>query len=152
MPSNFYNDVIQQSPYFNNPARINDSMLLEPVTRQAVYNILRDAYQQGNPLILFETYRSRERQALLFAEGKSQLRDVGAHHYGLAADLVRAVDGMPSWEGDYTFLAELAQKYGERIELGRHRRRSRALCRRDARAARNHPRSRAAVRGRVVPR
>jgi hypothetical protein len=87
-------------------------MLLEPVTRQAVYNILRDAYQQGNPLILFETYRSRERQALLFAEGKSQLRDVGAHHYGLAADLVRAVDGMPSWEGDYTFLAELAQKYG----------------------------------------
>ena len=34
------------------------------------------------------------------------------HHYGLAADLVREVNGEPSWKGDFSFLGKLAAQEG----------------------------------------
>ena len=62
--------------------------------------------------MVFETYRSQPRQASLFAQGATQLKTVGVHHYGLACDLVKNVDGEPSWKGDFTFLGVLAKKHG----------------------------------------
>lgn len=110
--STFYNDFIERSPYFNSLARINDINLLEPATRDAVIQIMRDAEQGGQILTVWETYRSRERQQYLFQKGVTQLPDVGVHHYGLAADLVRMVNDQPTWQGDYGFLRDLAGKYG----------------------------------------
>lgn len=109
---NFYNEVIRNDPRFCSTAAIADPMLLEPVTRQAVAAIIADAKAGGIDLMIFETYRSQERQGRLFDQGATQLQNVGVHHYGLAGDLVKVVRGEPSWDGDFGFLGRLAKKHG----------------------------------------
>jgi hypothetical protein len=109
---NFYTSVIQADPRFNSVARIADPTLLEPVTRAAVQNIIAGAGQQGINLMVFETFRSQQRQLALFAQKATQLQQVGVHHYGLACDLVCLVGGEPSWKPDYSFLGALAAQYG----------------------------------------
>lgn len=109
---NFYLDVIRDDSRFLSTHRISDLKLLEPVTRDSVLGIIADAEKMGVPLLAFETYRSQSRQGLLFDQGASKLRNVGVHHYGLAADLVRVIGGDPSWKGDWKFLGDLARKHG----------------------------------------
>jgi hypothetical protein len=99
----FYTDVISRDARFSSLARINDSAMLEPVTRQLVEGVLSAARQMGIQVMLYETYRSRERQQELFNQGATRLRTVGVHHYGLACDIVRVVSGEPSWKGDFSF-------------------------------------------------
>jgi hypothetical protein len=110
--SNFYQDVIQKDLRFNSANRVNDLALLEPVTRAAVTALLADAEAAGTPLLVFETFRSNARQQLLFTQGATKLRQVGVHHYGLAVDLVKNINGEPSWKGDFSFLRALAIKNG----------------------------------------
>jgi hypothetical protein len=86
--------------------------LLEPVTRAAVQAIISDADEMGIPMMAFETYRSQELQQIYFRRGVTKLQNVGVHHYGLACDIVKVVDGEPSWDGSFDFLGELAQKHG----------------------------------------
>lgn len=109
---NFFTDVICPDPRFNSVDRISDPLLLEPVTRQAVQNIIRASAAQGITLIAFETYRSQNRQAALFAQGATKLQHVGVHHYGLACDLVVLVGGETSWKPSYAFLGPLAAAEG----------------------------------------
>ena len=77
---------------------MNDLDLLEPVTRSLVQQAVQEAATLGISLMVFETYRSQDRQLDLFDQGKSQLHTVGVHHDGLACDLVRDVCGQPSWK------------------------------------------------------
>lgn len=107
--SNFYLDVIKFHPLFASSSRVSTPAMLEPKTRAAVEEIIASS---SIPLMLFETYRSTQRQLTLFNLGKTKLKTVGVHHYGLAADIVKSVNGQPSWEGDFLFLAELADKVG----------------------------------------
>jgi hypothetical protein len=109
---NFYTDVIETSASFNSPNRVSDPMLLEPVTRQLVQQIISSAQQMGISVMIFETYRSQARQQQLFNQGATQLRTVGVHGYGLACDIVKDVGGEPSWKGDFSFLGELAHASG----------------------------------------
>ncbi len=111
MAGNFFTDVIQKDARFGSVARVDDMSLLEPVTRAAVAAIVKDAGDLGIPLKVFETYRSQTRQQDLFNHGASKLAKVGVHHYGLACDLVKVVNGEPSWKGDFTFLGKLARKH-----------------------------------------
>lgn len=104
----FYADVIQKDPRFTSTKRISDLALLEPITRAAVETIISQAAKLGITIEPFETFRSEARQQLLFQQKATKLRQVGVHHYGLACDLVKIVDGEPSWKGDYTFLRNLA--------------------------------------------
>ena len=97
---------------FHSPERIADPGLLYPPFRRKVEAILRGAKAQGQDYVLFETYRSQERQVELFRQGVTQLRTVGVHHFGLAADLVRRVDGRLTWSADYRLLGELADEEG----------------------------------------
>lgn len=112
MPDSFYTTVIMEDQRFSSPQRCADPMLLEPTMRAAVQSIMADATAMGNPLILFETFRSSARQECLYQAGATQLEKVGVHGYGLAADLVRDIGGEPSWKGDFSFLGPLAHKYG----------------------------------------
>ena len=73
--------------------------------------IIADAADEGIKLVAFETYRSQARQTKLFAQGATQLKTVGVHHYGLACDLVKDIAGSPSWKGDFKFVGKLAKKY-----------------------------------------
>ncbi len=108
----FYTDVISADLRFRSSNRIADSSLLEPVTRQLVESLIASSHQMGIEMMIYETYRSQDRQLALFENGASKLRAVGVHHYGLACDIVRAVSGEPSWKGDFSFLGQLAHSCG----------------------------------------
>jgi D-alanyl-D-alanine carboxypeptidase len=109
---NFFSDVIMQDPRFNSTKRVADLALLEPITRAAVLAIIADAKADGHNLMVFETYRSQDRQEQLYDQGVTQLQTVGVHHYGLACDIVKVVNGEPNWDGDFSFLGEYAKKHG----------------------------------------
>lgn len=108
----FYTEVISKDPRFASTERISDASLLEPNTRQLVENLISAARNTGIEVMIYETYRSANRQQLLFNNGATKLRTVGVHHYGLACDIVRVVAGEPSWKGDFTFLGQLALSCG----------------------------------------
>src|SRR5262249_41538532 len=110
--SNFYLDVISPDPRFESLKRIDDPSLIEPITRAAVQAIIDDARALGTELMIFETYRSQQRQEALFNQGASKLKTVGVHHFGLACDLVKVAAGEPSWKGDFSFLGTLAREHG----------------------------------------
>jgi hypothetical protein len=109
---NFYTDIITKDRRFNSTEPISDLALLEPVTRGKVQQIIANAAVQGVKLMVYETYRSQERQQLLFQQKATQLQTVGVHHYGLACDLVKDIDGHPSWKGDFKFIQKLAKNNG----------------------------------------
>jgi len=108
----FYDEVIQADPRFHTLDCVRDMNLLEPVTRAAVEAIMADAAARGITLEVTETYRSQERQRHLYASGATQLQTAGVHHYGLAADFCKIIDGKPSWAGDWQFLCQLAEAHG----------------------------------------
>ena len=110
--ASFYIDVISKDARFSSLTRVADPSLLAPVTRQLVEQLLSDSLRIGIEVMLYESYRSRERQLALYNSGASKLRAVGVHHYGLACDVVRAVGGEPCWKGDFTFLGQLARRCG----------------------------------------
>lgn len=109
---NFYTDLISRDTRFDSVTRVADLSLLEPTTRALVENIVAAAQQMGIDLMVYETYRSQARQEALFNQGASKLRTVGVHHYGLACDIVRSINGEPSWKGDFSFLGQLAHSSG----------------------------------------
>jgi hypothetical protein len=109
---NFFEDVIKVDPRFHSTQAVSDPALLEPNTRAAVAAIIADAAANGMPLMIFETYRSQARQAMLFSQHVTQLRNVGVHHYGLACDLVKSVNGEPNWKGDFSLVGQLARAHG----------------------------------------
>jgi hypothetical protein len=109
---NFFTDVISHDPRLSLPTRVADPLLLEPVTRRLVQQIIDAARQMGIEVMVYETFRSQSRQQDLFNNGATKLRQVGVHHYGLACDIVRTVAGEPSWKGDFTFLGQLAHSSG----------------------------------------
>lgn len=108
----FYTDVITKNPFFRRPDRVSTTSLLEYGTLERVQAILQEAERRGERFMVYETYRSKERQALLYERGASKLREVGVHHYGLACDLVKDVGGEPSWKGSFALLGELAKEHG----------------------------------------
>lgn len=109
--SNFYADVIQNDSRFRSVSRIDDLQLLHPTFRRKVQAILDDAAGHGRPMVVIETYRSQTRQEQLFQQGATQLRHVGLHHYGLAADFAYLVGGEPSWKPSFDFLGHLAKSH-----------------------------------------
>ena len=109
--SSFYTDVIQKDPRFHSINRVQDLALLEPITRVAILSIISDAKADGIDLMIFETYRSQELQGLYYRKGVTKLQRVGVHHYGLACDIVKVVNGQPSWDGDFSFLQTYAERY-----------------------------------------
>lgn len=112
MRSNFYTEVIVKDARFGSPSCISDVDLLEPVTRRKVQSIVDEARKDGLELMVFETYRSEARQRELFNKGYSKLRQVGVHHFGLACDIVRVVNGKPSCDGDFSVVGKLARSEG----------------------------------------
>lgn len=113
MISSFYTDVIQKDRRFRSTARVDDLTLLEPFTMARVMAILAAAQARGVRLRVHETFRSRARQQELYDRGTTKLRNVGVHHYGLAADIVLTTPkGGPTWAGDFTVVGELAHEFG----------------------------------------
>lgn len=109
---NFFTDVIQRDARYRSVSPVNDLALLEPGFRAKAQAVVAAAGTLGIELVSTETYRSSERQQQLFDAGKTQLRIVGVHHYGLAIDFAKRVGGRLTWDGDWTFLCKLAAACG----------------------------------------
>jgi hypothetical protein len=107
----FYTEVIRKDARFRTTKRVDTLDLLEPTFRHKIEAILSDAKQHGVDLMVYETYRSQERQQILFEQHATTLRKVGVHHYGLACDIVYRVHGEPSWKGSFNFLGHLAHAH-----------------------------------------
>lgn len=111
--ANFYNTVIRNSKAFRSDARCGSVELLEPGTRAAVTALVQDAHDEGIDLRVLETYRSQTRQSALFMKRATQLRTVGCHGYGVAADFGVFVDGKYATDAKpYLFLRHLARRHG----------------------------------------
>jgi LAS superfamily LD-carboxypeptidase LdcB len=67
---NFYTDVISRNPRLDSLTRVDDPALLEPTTRQLVEGIVSAARQMGIEIMIYETYRSQNRQQELFNQGR----------------------------------------------------------------------------------
>jgi hypothetical protein len=90
---NFYHDVLKASPIFNSPQACHDLDMLEPVTRDAVRQVIAEAAKLGHKLVPVETYRSQARQAYFFRKHLTRIPRVGCHHFGLACDLAMMTPG-----------------------------------------------------------
>lgn len=111
--STFYDSVIRQSKAFRSDAVCKDPAMLEPGTRTAVLALIDAAKALGFDLRLLETYRSQTRQSALYTQHATQLRTVGCHGYGVAADFGVFVNGKYQENNKpYEFLRQLCRKHG----------------------------------------
>ena len=86
--------------------RSADLALLHPVFRGNVQNVLQALAQQQIPFRVFEAFRYPERQADLYAQGRSKPGNIvthsmpwrSYHQFGLGADFVLYVNGVWSWD------------------------------------------------------
>lgn len=87
-------------------ARNADLSLLHPVFRAAVADVQTRLNAEGIPFRVFEAYRYPERQADLFAQGRTKPGPVvtkarpwtSYHQYGLGVDFVLFENGKWSWD------------------------------------------------------
>lgn len=111
--NNFYQTVVRNSKAYRSDAVCKDLNLLEPGTRAAVLALVVDAKAQNIDLRVLETYRSQTRQSALFVKHATQLRVVGCHGYGVAADFGVFINGKYQENNTpYVFLRTLARKHG----------------------------------------
>lgn len=83
-----------------------DEEQLHPAMREAVSRVVAQLRSEGHPYRVFEAFRTPERQARLYAQGRTaagpkvtRARPWRSYHqFGLAADLVLHIDGKWSWE------------------------------------------------------
>jgi len=89
-----------------NTARISELDLLHPVVRNAVQEVFAQLEKEEIPFRVFESFRSPERQRMLYAQGRTapgprvtKAQPWSSYHqYGLAADFVLFIDGKWSWD------------------------------------------------------
>jgi len=120
--------VKKERRIISNPyARNNDLSLLHPIVRDAVIKVEKSLNDESVPFKIFEAFRFPERQADLFAQGRTKSGEVvtyaqpwySYHQYGLAVDFVLFEDGEWSWDNDtaeknewWKRMHELGKKYG----------------------------------------
>ena len=81
--------------------RSEDLTFLHPAIRDHVKQVIRELNDEGHPFQVFEAYRTPQRQAFLYAQGRTQPGDIvtkaqpwtSYHQYGLAVDIVLKIDG-----------------------------------------------------------
>ena len=85
--------------------RHNNIMQLHPTVRTAVVKVYVQLRAEGIPFGVFEAFRFPERQADLYAQGRTKPGDIvtyalpwsSYHQYGLAVDFVLLLNGDWSW-------------------------------------------------------
>ncbi|WP_417671975.1 D-alanyl-D-alanine carboxypeptidase family protein [Roseibium sp.] len=96
---------VAAAPPVNPEKRDTDLAHLHPLVRQKVEKIQKELDKANIPMRVFEAYRSPERQAFLYAKGRTssgpKVTNAGPwqsyHQYGMAADFVRFENGRWNW-------------------------------------------------------
>lgn len=104
------------------PARNFDQARLHPAFRVIALELLERLAAEGLPFKLFEGFRSEERQAWLYASGRTRPGPIitkaqpglSYHQYGLAGDFVLFIDGKWSWDTS----KQNAEKWRRLQEIG----------------------------------
>lgn len=120
---NWFKEVIEPSPQYKG-AGINGKEaigLLYPPFRDKLEALVRNVNAEqavkdaGVEFDIFETIRTDLRQAWLFENGKTKLKEAGTHKYGVAADVVPKVRGQWTWsvpQGIWMLLGKHAKLLG----------------------------------------
>ena len=86
--------------------------------RRRVKNFLRKVEEAGLHIMITETWRSKERQEWLYAQGRTRPGAVvtwtlqSKHRDGLAIDIAFVKDGKVTYEGDWQNLGVLGEAVG----------------------------------------
>lgn len=102
-----------------------DLLHLHPLVRDAVRQTLSACEQANLPFKVFEGYRSPDRQAALYAQGRTAPGKIvtyarpgeSFHQYGLAVDIVGFVNGQWTWDLPqlaWTHMQAFGRKFGLR--------------------------------------
>lgn len=105
-----------------------DPRKLHPLMRNAMQEVIRECEAEALPFKLFEGWRSPQRQAALYSQGRDSHRPgpiltrarawESYHQYGMACDFVLFIDGKWSWDTEGKFdhywrrLTEIGEMYG----------------------------------------
>jgi len=98
------------------PQPTHDLLLLHPVFRLALHEVVLELESGLIPIRVFETFRSPVRQAYLRAQDRSHsLPWSSFHQYGLAADFGLFIDGSFAWptSGQYDPFWERLREIGD---------------------------------------
>jgi LAS superfamily LD-carboxypeptidase LdcB len=101
------NQPASNKPAFNFPAGTaitTDLIYLHPAVRKAAQKAIQECSAQGYNITVVETYRTLQRQAKLFEQGRSEpgqivtnaQRGESYHNYGLALDISPVTDDIVS--------------------------------------------------------
>ncbi len=111
-------DELKKSPKFHSLEPVRDLDLLYPPFRIKIELLLRKAEGANLPVMVFETFRSQERQEKLYEQKRTKIRSNGGHYFGVCADLVWTLDsGAPSWEEPFAGAWESLAGIGRRLNL-----------------------------------
>ena len=111
---NHYQNKIVPSAKFDSLTPVRDLGLLLPEFFDTLVKCF-DEFENSNPeqkIYVVETYRSNRLQRKYFIDGKSKIRAYGMHHFGIAADVAFLIEGMVSYEGNYSELREIFKDNG----------------------------------------
>lgn len=103
------------SPWTPEPPPSRDMLLLAPLFAEKVFTLIRDMEARGHDPIVFEGFRSDERQAWLYACGrefddgrgvvtKAATARKSWHRYGLAVDIISR---SKRWDAQVRFWVDL---------------------------------------------
>src|SRR3990167_8385956 len=99
---------------------------LHPTFRAKAYKLQQQCADEGLPFRLFEGFRSEERQAWLYASGRTRKGPIitkaapgfSYHQYGLAGDWVLYINGKWSWDTSRKNMAKWQRLQEIGVELG----------------------------------
>lgn len=89
--------------------RSTNLFLLAPKVRERANEAVLECQENGLQIAIFEAWRSFERQAELYAQGRTKPGKIvtraqpgmSAHNYGLAIDIAYYINGRWDWSGDF---------------------------------------------------
>jgi peptidoglycan L-alanyl-D-glutamate endopeptidase CwlK len=119
------NPVRHPDEQFNFPPQ-GDINKLHSAIRKSVKAICDKLHKEGHMFEVFEAFRTPERQAFLFAQGRTRPGNKvtwvnswrSIHQYGLAVDFILKIDGKWSWDTTgqnakrWTRMHEIAKEHG----------------------------------------
>src|SRR5687767_3221027 len=90
----------------SNNLRDTDLSHLHPRVRGAAQQVAQRLQDNNDPFEIFEAFRTPQRQAYLYAQGRTRPGDIvtrakpwsSYHQYGLAVDFVLKIGGQWSWD------------------------------------------------------
>ncbi len=96
------------------PKQIRDTGFLHPVVQNKLREFVLKASAQKLDILIYETYRTDERQLWCFNTGASQIKARGSHGFCVAFDVVPLKNGNPQWndEDSYQKLGSIGRSIG----------------------------------------